>query len=57
MVVRKEDSTVRLCGEDKVTINPYLDTDSYPMPNPQDLFAILAEGNRLTRLDLKQAYQ
>ena len=40
-----------------MTINPYLDTDNYPMPNPHDLFATLAGGQYFTRLDMKQAYQ
>ena len=35
VVIRKGDGTVRLCGENKITINPYLDMEGYPMPNPR----------------------
>ena len=57
VVIRKGEGTVRLCGDYKVTINPYLDMGGYPMPNPQDLLATLAGGRRFPLMDLKQAYQ
>ena len=44
VVVPKAGNTVKLSGDYKVTINPYLDPEGYPMPNPQDLFATLAGG-------------
>ena len=57
VVVRKGDGNVRICGDYKVTINPYIDLDQYPMPNSDDLFSILARGKKFSRLDFKQAYQ
>ena len=57
VVVRKGDGSVRICGDYKVTINPFLELNAYPMPNPQDLFATLAGGKFFSRLDMKQAYQ
>ena len=57
VVVRKGDGNVRICGDYKVTITPYIDLDQYPMPNPNDLFSTLAGGKKFSRLDLKQAYQ
>ena len=57
VVVRKADGSVRVCGDYKVSINPYVETERYPMPNPQDLFSTLAGGKVFTRLDMKQAYQ
>ena len=57
VIVRKGDGSVRICGDYKVTINPFLEMNAYPMPNPQDLFATLAGGRFFSRLDMKQAYQ
>ena len=34
-----------------------MDIDKYPLPNPQDLFAVLAGGKIFTKLDLSHAYQ
>ena len=57
VTVPKADKSVRICGDYKVTINQYLDTDKYPLPTPQDLFATLSGGKYFTTLDLKNAYQ
>ena len=55
--IPKVDQTVRICGDYKVSINPWLEVDQYPIPKPQDLFTKLAGGERFTKLDLSQAYQ
>ena len=55
--VLKPDETVRICGDFKLTINPYLDVPKYPMPNPEELFTKLNGGELLTKLDLSHAYQ
>ena len=55
VVARKSDSSIRLCGDYKVSINEYLENIEHPKPNAQDLFATLVGGRRFTRLDLKQA--
>ena len=41
----------------KVTINPELDIDQYPLPKPEELFARLAGGKGFTKIDLTHAYQ
>ena len=45
-----------VCGDYKVTINPVLDVDQYPLPKPDDILATLFGGQRFTTLDLSHAY-
>ena len=56
VVVPKRDSGLRLCGDYKVTTNPVLDVEQYPLPKPNDIFATLARGKLFTTLDLTHAY-
>ena len=42
--IPKGDGLIRLCGDYKVTINPELEIDLYPLPKPEELFAKLAGG-------------
>ena len=55
--VQKANGTIRLCGDYKVTVNPALKVDQYPVPKPEDLFATLAGGKKFSKLDLSHAYQ
>ena len=55
--VHKKDGTIRVCGDYKVTINPDLLVDQYPLPKPTDLMACLTGGVCFTKLDLTSAYQ
>ena len=55
--IPKADGSVRLCGNYKVTLNPVLQVDQFPVPKPEDLFANLAGGKKFSKLDLSHAYQ
>ena len=57
VVVPKKDGKLRICGNYKMSINPALHVDKYPLPNMEDLLASLAGGKRFTKLDLTAAYQ
>ena len=56
VAVPKTDGGIRLCGDYKVTVNPVLDVDQYPLPKPDDIFAILSGGQLFTTRDLTHAY-
>lgn len=47
---------VRLCGDFKMTLNKWVETEHYPLPNSEDLFSSLAGGKVFTVLDLCRAY-
>lgn len=55
-VSHKRDESVRVCGNFKVTINPVLEAEQYPLPHIDDLFTCLAGGKKFSKIDLKQAY-
>ena len=53
--VPKRDGKFRICEDYKVTFNPQLYIEQYPLPKPQDLFVFLAGGQKFTKLNLQQA--
>ena len=55
--VIKDDGSLRICGNYKLSINPYLNVDQYPLPTPADLMASITGGKHFSKLDLCAAYQ
>lgn len=55
--VIKECGDIRICGDYKITINPKLKRDPYPLPRIEELFATLSGGEEYSKIDLKQSYQ
>ena len=57
VVFKKDRSSVRICGDFRVTVNPVSKLDRYPIPKVEDLFVKLSKGKQFSKLDLRQAYQ
>lgn len=55
--VAKSDGSIRICGDFKITVNPILLVDKYPLPRIEELFAKLQGGVEFTKIDLSHAYQ
>ena len=56
VLVVKKNGGVRMYGDFKVTWNPQLMVDQYPLPRIKDILASLSEGEKFTKLDFRQAY-
>lgn len=56
VVVPKPNGRVRFCGDFKVSVNPHLNSQQYPMPTCYEVFQTLAGGKHFTKLDLADAY-
>ena len=56
VVVRKKNGSIRLCGDFKVSVNPHIEANEYPIPNPTDLLASISGATVFSKLDLSQAY-
>ena len=57
VVVHKRDGGIRICGDFKVSINPVTCSQVYPLPTPEEIFSMLANGESYTKLDLARAYK
>ena len=55
--IMKQDKTIRICGDFKLTVNSVSKLGRYPIPKIEDLFTNLSGGTSFTKLDLSQAYQ
>ncbi|XP_053619708.1 uncharacterized protein K02A2.6-like [Plodia interpunctella] len=55
--VIKKSGEIRICGDYKVTVNPKLRREPYPLPRIEELFAALSGGEQFSKIDLTNAYQ
>ncbi|KAG6451692.1 hypothetical protein O3G_MSEX007288 [Manduca sexta] len=55
--VIKKNGDIRICGDYKITINPKLKRDYYPLPRIDELFAKLSRGEKFSKIDLRHAYE
>jgi hypothetical protein len=52
----KDDKSIRICADYKVTVNQAAKLDNYPIPKAEDLFATLSGEEKFIKLDMSQAY-
>ena len=52
----KEDGSIRICGDYRLTANQASKLDSYPLPRVDELFSRLSKGKLFSKLDLRNAY-
>ena len=57
VVVTKKDGGIRICADFKMTINPHLCMQTFPLPTPDEVFSTLVNGESFTKLDLSRAYK
>lgn len=57
VVVPKSNGSIRICGDYKKSVNPYLVKDVYPHPTSEEIFSNLSGCKVFTVLDLSNAYQ
>ncbi|XP_023245552.1 uncharacterized protein K02A2.6-like [Copidosoma floridanum] len=55
--VLKSSGQIRLCGDYKISLNPNLIVDKYPIPRVADMLSSLEGGKFFSKLDLAHAYQ
>ena len=57
VIIHKKDGRNRIFGDFKVSINPVLQSHTYPLPTPEEKFSALANGKSYTKLDLARAHK
>ena len=56
VIAIKSNGNVRICGDFRVTINPHVQRDDYPLPRFEDIMSKLSGGQQFTKIDLRDAY-
>ncbi|XP_048513423.1 uncharacterized protein LOC125501460 [Athalia rosae] len=54
--VFKSNGNIRICGDFKITVNPHIIMNKYPLHTIDDIFSALQGGLTFTELDLRHAY-
>ncbi|XP_011688266.1 PREDICTED: uncharacterized protein K02A2.6-like [Wasmannia auropunctata] len=54
--VFKQNGCIRICGDFKLTVNPHIIIDKYPLHTIDEIFTCLKEGDYYSELDLTHCY-
>ena len=57
MVVTKKNGDIHICADFKMTVNPQLCVQTFPLPTPDEFFSVLANGESFSKIDLARAYK
>ena len=50
----KHDGSMQVCGDYKVTLNPFLEINQHPLPRIEECFQTMNGGQKFTKLTLKE---
>lgn len=56
VVVKKQNGSIRLCGDYSTGLNDVLQLHEHPIPTPEEIFTTLARPKHLPKMDLSDAY-
>ena len=56
MWVKKASGRYRMCVDFKATLNANIQSDAYPLPTVEDVFARVGNACKFAKIDLKNAY-
>ena len=56
VIIQKDNSNIRICGDFKVTINKYINPEPFHIPKFEEIMSKLEGGQKFTVIDLKDAY-
>ena len=51
ILLMKPTWTIRLSGDYKMSVNPHLELNKYPLPYPEEIFTVLNGSEKFTKLD------
>ena len=57
VVVTKKSGDIRICADFKMTVNPQLCIQTFPLPTLDEIFSVLAYGESFSKIDLARAYK
>ena len=56
IIVPKQDGTITICADYKLTVNPAIKKDTYPQTTPEELFSKMQGGKTFSKIDLTKVY-